>query len=141
MFNLVIVVISIALVSALAVAGVYFGGDAFESGGVKAEATRYINESQQITAAAEYFRAEGGGQLETLDQLVDEGYMSSMPDTGSFWRVNDGQLESDMPADRTPVCQEINVLAGIRETGDPVPTCQTLTDEGVDAPYFCCTDG
>jgi len=48
MFSLIITIISIALVAALALATLYYGGDAFNQGRAGAEASRIINEGQQV---------------------------------------------------------------------------------------------
>ena len=51
MFNLIISIISIALVAALALASIYYGGEAFNKGTTDADASTIINQGQQIQAA------------------------------------------------------------------------------------------
>ena len=65
MSSIITVVISIALAAALALAGMYFGGDTFLKGKPEAEAARYINEGQQVSAAIRLFQAENRGELPT----------------------------------------------------------------------------
>ncbi len=52
MFSLIITIISIALVAALALATIYYGGSAFNRGSADAKAAQYINEGQQLSGAA-----------------------------------------------------------------------------------------
>jgi hypothetical protein len=51
MFSLIITIISIALVAALALATLYFGGDAFNQGSAKASASTLVNQASQINGA------------------------------------------------------------------------------------------
>lgn len=79
MFSLLISIISIALVAALALATLYYGGSSFNQGRAKAEASRLLNEQQQLLGAAELFRARTGQWPANLTQLVDGGYLKSIP--------------------------------------------------------------
>lgn len=51
MFSLIISIIAIALVAALALASIYYGGAAFQEGSSDAEASTAVNQGQQIQAA------------------------------------------------------------------------------------------
>lgn len=51
MFSLIITIISIALVAALAVATVYYGGNQFNQGNTKAAGSAIVTSAQQIAAA------------------------------------------------------------------------------------------
>lgn len=51
MFSLIISIIAIALVAALALASIYYGGTAFQEGSSDAEAATVINQGQQIQGA------------------------------------------------------------------------------------------
>ncbi len=51
MFSLIISIIAIALVAALALASIYYGGSAFQEGSADAEASTAVNQGQQIQAA------------------------------------------------------------------------------------------
>jgi outer membrane PBP1 activator LpoA protein len=53
MFNLIITIISIALVVAMAAAAVYYGGTAFTQGTAKANAATLVTQAQQINGAIE----------------------------------------------------------------------------------------
>lgn len=58
MFSLIITIISIALVAALALATLYYGGSAFNKGSAGATAARLINEGQQLNGAIQVLRAD-----------------------------------------------------------------------------------
>ncbi|PHX04342.1 hypothetical protein [Vibrio splendidus] len=51
MFSLIISIIAIALVAALALASIYYGGAAFQQGSTDAEASTVMNQGQQIQGA------------------------------------------------------------------------------------------
>jgi Tfp pilus assembly protein PilN len=52
-FSLLITIISIALVAALALAALYYGGSAFNKGSAAAQSTQLLNESQQLLRGGE----------------------------------------------------------------------------------------
>ena len=65
MFSLIITIISIALVAALALATLYYGGDAFNQGRAGADASRLINEGQQVNAAVALAAATAATWVDT----------------------------------------------------------------------------
>ena len=94
MFNLIVAVISIALIAVTAVASIYYGGDSFAGSSARAEAATLINQAQQIDGAAELFRIANVGSMVVSDQpscddgtlsdcalhrLVDQGYLTAIP--------------------------------------------------------------
>lgn len=81
MFNLVTVIIAVALIAIVAITGYYYGGDAMNNGTVAAEAARYRNEAAQIATAVVLYRAKGNviGEGFTLETLVNGGYLSNLP--------------------------------------------------------------
>ena len=60
MANLIITVISIALVAVAALMGAYYGGSAFMEGQTKAHANLIISQSEQIASALNMWMAENG---------------------------------------------------------------------------------
>jgi hypothetical protein len=78
MFNLIITVISIALVAALAVSSLYFGGDAFNEGSEKAKAATVVNQAQQIDGANTLYRLDEGSYATGLGELTPD-YLDSAP--------------------------------------------------------------
>jgi len=59
--NLIITIISIALVAVLAIVGIFYGGAAFENGQAKAYANAIAEQAQQINNAAVQWQADNGG--------------------------------------------------------------------------------
>jgi O-antigen ligase len=108
MFSLIITIISIALVTALALATIYYGGSAFKQGNDAATAARLINEGQQLSGAAAV--ASANNQATTLEALKANNYMASVP---AGWVDGAGQYEVTTGA---PACAEVNKKAGLGET-------------------------
>lgn len=94
MFNLIVAVISIALIAAMAAASIYYGGDGFGKSSARAEAATLITQGQQISGAASLFRvANAGSSVATTDpdcstgtlsacainRLVDGGFLQAIP--------------------------------------------------------------
>ncbi len=81
MFSLIITIISIALVAALALATIYYGGSAFNRGSDGAKAAQLINEGQQLNGAVAIAKADaaaGGAAVTTLAGLVPS-YLAQLP--------------------------------------------------------------
>lgn len=107
MFNLIVVVISIALLAIIAVASIFYGGDAWTQSSEKANVTTLINQGQQISGAAALYKADTGvtiadesAEVTAADVLERDGYLSNVPagvkaTAGSEWVLNatDGQFE------------------------------------------------
>lgn len=80
MFNLIITVISIALVAGIVLAGLYYGGEAYRSASISADAATLQSQASQVMAADSIRRAESaGGGCWSLNQLVEAGYLSETP--------------------------------------------------------------
>ena len=82
MANLIITVISIALVAVAALMGAYFGGAAFLAGAAQADANRIIKQADQIQAAWSLHATYNGGVFQTipLSDLTSGGkYLSQEP--------------------------------------------------------------
>ncbi len=120
MFSLIISIIAIALVAALALASIYYGGSAFNEGTAKADASTLINQGQQIQAAITMQNVNRDSAVTTLADLKPD-YLQEVPEfMGEAW----GE-----PADTTTtgeagyslhgatlvegVCDAINEQAGI----------------------------
>jgi hypothetical protein len=138
MFSLIITIISIALVAALALATLYYGGSAFNRGSAGAEAARLINEGQQVNGAVAIAKADaaaGGDAVGTWGALVTEGYLSQLP-TGLGLTATAVIPATDAKATvvvGTEVCAEINKRAG-HETAD-------FADNAQPGVYGCTTIG
>jgi hypothetical protein len=121
MFSLIITIISIALVAALALATLYYGGSAFNRGSAGAEAARLINEGQQLNGAVAIAKADaaaGGSPVSTWDNLVTGGYLSQLPSGLGLTGTAAIQADPQVPAIVTKtltssdVCAEVNKRAG-----------------------------
>lgn len=82
MFSLVITLISIALVAALAIATLYYMGGAQNKAFLATEATEQINQGTQILGAMDLFRLDNDRWPDSLDELVDQGYLKAIPRIG-----------------------------------------------------------
>jgi hypothetical protein len=79
MFSLLITIIAIALVAALALATLYYGGSVFNQGAERAQAAKISVQAQQILGAMALYRAETGAYPNTLNDLVSTNYLKSIP--------------------------------------------------------------
>jgi hypothetical protein len=114
MFSLVITIISIALVAALALATLYYGGTAFNKGSSEAQTTQLLTEAQQVRGAVELYRADTGAAPVDIDALVTASYLKQVP-TG--WTFIEGAAVQ--AASSEDVCLTANRRLGI----NLVPTC------------------
>jgi hypothetical protein len=79
MFFLIITIISIALVAALALATLYYGGKAFNKGSASADATKMLTQAQQLQGAAELYKADTGAYPLTMQDMLTNKYLTSVP--------------------------------------------------------------
>ncbi len=80
MFSLIITIISIALVAALAIASIYYGGDAFSQGSAKAAASTVVSQAQQVSAANTLYKNDNAGSNSAdVATLVTDKYLQSAP--------------------------------------------------------------
>ena len=110
MFSLIITVISIALVAALAVSTLYFGGDAFNQGTSEARANTLINQGTQIDAARQLYRAEEGTDADDIEADLVPEYLASLPSLeDGVWEISDGIHFFNMSAldDAEDVCEAV----------------------------------
>lgn len=129
MFSLIITIISIALVAALALATIYYGGSAFNRGSDTAKASQIINEGQQINGAAQMALADSAaGSVSlptgTVADLTTAGYLSSLPaDFNSTANTSVVLSSSNYVTATVPatVCSAINSKAGLT-TAPTAPT-------------------
>jgi hypothetical protein len=83
MANLIITIISIALVAVAAIMGAYYGGTAFLQGQAKAKAVRVINAAEQITSALNVYSANHGGARGMSRSDLLNGYLTEIPNLDS----------------------------------------------------------
>lgn len=123
MFSLIITIISIALVAALALATLYYGGDAFNKGTAQAEAARIMNQGQQLMGAADLYYADKNEWPASPQVLEAEGYLKKVPVAAASMDSAYAQttLEWTMPEPGKPVftlaprgtdvCRSVNKLS------------------------------
>lgn len=78
MFSLIVTIISIALVIALAIAVIYYGGDISSRTSIKASAATLLNQAQQINAAGTIATSQGVG-WPAASPTFGTPYLSAMP--------------------------------------------------------------
>lgn len=79
MFSLIITIISVALTAALALATLYYGGNAYSQARADAQATKVKNQAAQLLAASEFFKVNNGRYPLNVAEMVAEGYLRSEP--------------------------------------------------------------
>jgi hypothetical protein len=80
MFSLVVMCVVLVLMAALAGAAVFYGSSAGVSGRASAEAASLLGQSAQIVSASTaYANDHYGAKPGTLDALVGEHYLSTVP--------------------------------------------------------------
>lgn len=123
MFSLIITIISIALVTALALATIYYGGSAFRQGGDAAAAAQLINEGQQLSGAATIVLASpaSGAPAAGFDtistaatptgfSLVEQKALTSAP---TLWAVDTAAKSFSKATGSTAICDKVNEKAGL----------------------------
>jgi type II secretory pathway pseudopilin PulG len=78
MFSLIITLVSIALVAALALATLYYGGSSWLRGNAAAAAT-LANQGQQVLAAMTLYYTEHSAYPADLQDLVNGEYLKTVP--------------------------------------------------------------
>jgi hypothetical protein len=117
MFSLIITIISIALVTALALATIYYGGSAFRQGGDAAAAAKLINEGQQLSGAAAIVEATGETNAAFTQQaLVDAKGLQSKISSYAETAVDRGFTSLTATDIKAAVCLKVNEKAGLSTT-------------------------
>jgi hypothetical protein len=136
MFSLIITIISIALVAALAVATIYYGGSAFTQGTAKASASAFVAAGQQVNGALTLFANDNGGARATdVAALVAGKYLAAAPSVSgsALTTTPTATIATAVPA---AVCAAINASGNVGTQ----PTNQAAA-EALSAPYSCSADG
>lgn len=79
MFSLITIVVAVVLVVALLIATAYHSGDTLEKARADARAAEIIQQGQQLTGAAVVYNANTGAWPESIQVLIDGGYIKSLP--------------------------------------------------------------
>lgn len=123
MFQLIIAILSIALIATLAIASVYYGGDAFTEGTAKAGASTIVSQAQQVSAADVLYQNDNAGaHAPDVATLVTENYLQAAPQMPA--NVG-GNLELDSASGvvfgtvaNEAICEKVNLQLGV----DTIPT-------------------
>lgn len=146
MFQLIIAILSIALIATLAIASVYYGGEAFTSGTAKAGAATVVSQAQQISAADVLYQStHAGAHAADVSALVSGNYLQSSPQVPD----NIGQ---DLKLDQATglvygqiankgICTQINAQLGV----DTIPSATSSSPSDIEAAiseqYGCASTG
>jgi hypothetical protein len=83
MFQLIVAVIAIALVIALTLASIFYGGEAFTRSSLKANVAALVNQAQQISGAHTLYKTDKAADAPAgaagVKVLVDYGYLAEAP--------------------------------------------------------------
>lgn len=132
MFSLIITIIAIALVAALALASIYYGGSAFNKGSEKAQAATLVNNAMQVSAAMTLATADGE-PYSVIGDLSPE-YLASTP-TGM---VIGSAGHVVAPVDNAAVCDAVNLQSGYVQAASPVANADTAETTIVATAQFGC---
>jgi hypothetical protein len=149
MFQLIVTIISIALIVALALASIFYGGSAFTNSSAKSTEAALVNGGQQIAAAQILYSNDNGGSMGTLAALLattsaGTTYLAatpSLPTSMGAWVVStDGTVASatfQNPGVATAVCARVAVDNGGVAAGS-VTDQATITAANLGAAQFNC---
>lgn len=151
MFNLIVAVISIALIAAMAAASIFYGGEAFSESTAQAQASTLVNNGQQISGAQQLYMIDNSGvRAAAIADLTTNNYLQAIPtppasvvDAGTWEIAGAGELAviDLVAANATAVCASIGEQGGLATgtvTAAGAPVASDLTG---DAQFGCLTDG
>lgn len=164
MANLIITIISIALVAVAALFGIYYGGQAYQSANIKAYAATIIGHVKQIEGAYRLAQLDNRPLPSfTIDEYVPWGYLNALPVmppfkdaagvtlTNAYWLLDLGSNnvyivlpmgdDCGTPICTTPnilVCIEINRQLGLKNSDLASVDYQGLPNAGnaTSSPYY-----
>lgn len=121
MFSLILAVIALVLVTLLALAAVYFGGNAFTQGNDQAVEAGLLNQAGTLQAAVQLYQNDNAGQLppaaSASQALIQGSYLEAWPTSvGTGWQVSNGYAVSST---NSTACTDMDLKLGI----SPVPMC------------------
>lgn len=139
MHSLVIWVISIAVAAAFTVVGLWYGGAIFSGQEHVANASRIINDLNQIRAAGAMFQTQNGREIMEIDEFVPR-YLRSLP---AGWTLGEddqnGYITFIAPEFSDEACMRINRSFGVPDNAGAPPTCPDVSDPNVLVFTGCCT--
>jgi type II secretory pathway pseudopilin PulG len=122
MFQLIVAVISIALVAALALASIFYGGEAFTRSQLKAQVTTMINQAQQISGAQTLYKTDKGGLVPATVSALVPDYLAVAPTapnkiTTSAWQLDNVKKQAYVGLIDGTTLTDINTLVTEQGTG------------------------
>jgi hypothetical protein len=115
MFQLIVVVIAIVIVAMLVIAGIYFGGEAFNDGSARASYAQNVNSAAQIEGALQLYYQDHVKYPATQDMLLlyelhDQTYLKDIP-IGD-WKVQPDSIYRPIDIQTVDSCRTMNRVAG-----------------------------
>ncbi|GAB3644850.1 choice-of-anchor D domain-containing protein [Ramlibacter alkalitolerans] len=133
MFSLIVTILSIALVAALALATLYYGGSVWNRAFTDIGANKTVNYASQVIGAAELFKAQRGVWPRDVRDLVPDylsaagaDWTSVSPDTPQY-ALKSGESAKTCAA----INQKYTGAAVIHEAADPNRTVQCFGSAGL----------
>ena len=129
MFSLLIGFIALALVAALVLAAVFYGGPVLSRYGHAAQVAQTLSEEQQLMGAINLYRTDKAKSPTVITDLVDGNYLKSVPEG---WILSGRYLvNQNHPKITDDFCIKYNQKVGINF----VPQCNDPAYSGVSV---CC---
>jgi len=157
MYNLIVAMMSIALIAITGYSALFFGGGKFARGAAgntaRAHAVTLVNNAQQVAGAQRvYAIRHAGGYATSYEILLESGHLSAIPQlpvgavTDGWSMSPDGRVgmiplnmerpgQTGSPADR--ICEQMPFLGGTPfvAAADILPVYDDLSDAGL---WFGC---
>lgn len=159
MTTIILTIVGVLLAAAAAFITLWYGGDSFESGTVRAEAATALSAAVQVADAVKLKEVSEGTTFPAWDiqSLVAEKYLASVPrvpgaavylmdQTGCAGCIGPDAIGvvyamPDSARVRT-ICADIRRSVGVLKPGQPyVPTARTMVDALAESRVGCSTDG
>lgn len=149
MTTIILTIIGILLAAAAALMVIFYGGDAFNSGTVGAQANQIQNGGTNVVSAIQMYKAERASAPTTFAQLTAAGpngaYLDEQPalpdlHTPALVTVGTRQLYtvSGVPA---AVCTRINTNLRVTAPTPVAPATMQETAAAAGSPKMFCADG
>lgn len=145
MFNLIIVIISISLVAALAIATLFYGGGVFNNQSADAESSKVMNEANQIISAVNMRSIREKSPIEDLEADLVPRYIQVIPEG---WDIDVDESGVSLGANfvSEAACEQVNEKQGathaefgIAESEPLIPACSHENTSNYQS--VCCTSG
>jgi len=120
MFSFIVIIIAIALVAALLIAALFYGGNIFSDSGAKANAAAYQAQGNQIAGAIVLYEEQhAGAPPPSVSALVPDGYLTTIPQGG--WAISGDFVTQDGVSETT--CLQADTAEGV----SAIPPCSSAT--------------